>query len=572
MQQLKQITNALARAEQAEDAAAVTGPKKRKVAALVVVMRYVRKLRVSLGCDSLNPAADLFAQQFAAGLLPGAVISALTVLRPKRAGQCPHRATIYRWDEKYAKHLQGREAEAAPQHKGRKRKDYGWELRALALYHAPSKPEYGAVAEALRDEGFTTATNDRVRRYLKSMPATLGPQSPHRVGKHYHDLNRGRYVRRNTDCLEVGEVYTMDGHTVDVYLAHPFSGGIWRPELTVVEDVRSRYIVGWYLSEAESTHSSMLALSYAMLCHDHVPAWMHVDNGSGFKAKAMSDEAIGFYARFTIQPMFSIPGNSKGRGHIERLFRTVRDKHDKLFAAGMFYCGDDMAPEVNRRLHDQLKQGKRELPTLAQYRDSLARFIDRYNNTVHSALNGRTPAEVWAELERVPLEVPADATVRERTTRTIRRAAIELHKRVYSHTDLSLYNDRVLPVEYSIHDDAHVYVYDDQDRLVCVAELVTKPDYLPASRLEEQRQRRKEGQLKRIQKKAAEVEAQHGNAITHDQQMEKISALLEPAHPAPALEQAEGETLDLLSPLLRGRAKEKGDSPLRLSPLDIDGE
>jgi putative transposase len=567
-QQLKQITKALAQAEPDENA--VTGPKKRKVAALVAVMRYVRKLRVALGGDSLDPAIDIFSRQFADGLLPGAVVSALTVLRPKKV-DCPHRATLYRWDEKYAKHLQGREAEAAPQHQGRKRKDYGWELRALALYHIPSKPTSGAVAEQLRDEGFDSATNDRVRRFLQTMPATLGPQSPHRVGKHYHDLNRGRYVRRNTDCLDVGEVYTMDGHTVDVYLAHPISGGIWRPELTVVECVKSRFIPGWYLSEAESTHSSMLALSHAMLGHDHVPAWMHVDNGSGFKAKAMSDEAVGFYARFSIQPMFSIPGNSKGRGHIERLFRTIRDKHDKLFMGGMFYCGDDMAPEINRRLHDQLKQGKRALPTLAQYRDSLARFLERYCNTKHSA-HGRTPADVWDELERVPLEVPADATVRERTTRTIRRAAIELHKRVYSHTDLALYNDRVLPVEYSIHDDAHVYVYDEQDRLVCVAELVTKADYLPASRLEEQRQRRKEGQLKRLQKKVAEVEAQHGNAITHDQQMEQIAALLEPARPAPALEQAEGETLDLLSPLLRGRAKEKGDSPLRLSPLDIDGE
>jgi putative transposase len=178
---------------------------------------------------------------------------------------------------------------------------------------------------------------------------------------------------------------------------------------------------------------------------------------------------------------------------------------------------------------------------------------------------------VWAELQRVALEVPADATVRERKERTVRRGSIVLDKRFYSHTDLALYNDRVLPVEYSIHDDAHLYVYDEKDRLVCIAELVTKADYLPASRLEEQRQRRKDGQIKRLEKKLAEVEAQHSNAITHDQQLEKIAALMEPVRPAPTLEQAEEETLDLLSPLL-GRAREKGDSPLRLSPLEIDGE
>lgn len=546
------------------------GKKKRKRDALVVVMRYVRKQRVALGSDNLNPAIEKVTSEFKNSTLPAAVLAALAVLRPTK-NNFPDRATFYRWDEKYAKYLQGEEAEAAPKHKGRQRMEYGWELRALALYHAPSKPLPGAVADALRREGFSTATVSRVRRYLKSMPATLGPQSPARVGKHYHDLNRGRYMRRDTSCLEVGEVYSMDGHTIDDYLAHPFSGGIWRPELTVIIDIRSRYIPGWYLSEAESTHSSMLALSHALLSHDHVPGWLHVDNGSGFKAKAMADESLGFYARFSIQPMFSIPGNSKGRGHIERLFRTIRDKHDKLFFGGMFYCGDDMAPEINRRLHDQIKQGKRELPTLAQYRDSLAAFIDHYNHSPHSELDGRTPAEVWAELQRVPLEVPADATVRERKQRTVRRGSIVLDKRTYSHTDLALYNDRVLPVEYSIHDDAHLYVYDEKDRLVCISELVTKADYLPASRLEEQRQRRKDGQIKRLEKKLAEVEAQHSNAITHDQQLEKIAALMEPSRPAPALEQAEEEALDLLSPLL-GRAKEKGDSPLRLSPLEIDGD
>ena len=312
-------------------------------------------------------------------------------------------------------------------------------------------------------------------------------------------------------------------------------------------------------------------MSHALVSHDHVCAWMHVDNGSGFKAKAMADEALGFYARFSIQPMFSIPGNSKGRGHIERLFRTIRDKHDKLFAGGMFYCGSDMAPEINRRLHDQIRQGKRTLPTLQDYRDSLAHFIDRYNDTVHSDLDGQTPAEMWVGLDRVPLEVPAEATVRERKQRKVLRASITLDKRAYSHTDLALYNDTVLPVEYSIHDDAHVWVYDEKDRLVCVAELVTKADYLPASRLEEQREKRKDGQLRRLQKKVAEVEAKHRNAITHDQQLTQISNLLGHVPAASALEESDGAPLDLLSPLLGG-AKEKEVNPLRLTPLDYDEE
>ncbi len=518
---------------------ALTGKKQKKQQALVAVMRYMRRLRAELGSDALNPAVQEFQQQFAKGMVPAAILSAIATLAPKKPDRCPDRATFYRWDGEYTRYLNGDATAGAPKHKGGQRKAYGWEARALALYHIPSKPEPGGVADKLREEGWESATNDRVLRFLKSMPATLGPNSKYRVGKHYFRQNLGRYVSRDTSCLEVGEVYSMDGHTVDVYMAHPFSGGIWRPELTVVMDIRSRFLPGWYLSEAESASSSMLALSHALTSQDHVPAWLHVDNGAGFKARAMADEAVGFYRRFDIEVMFSIPGNSKGRGHIERLFRTVRDKHDKFFADGQFYCGGDMAPEINRRLHDQIKPPKvvngkpvkrklptRILPSFYAYRDSIAAWIERYNNTPHSALDGRTPAEVWAELKRVPVELPAEATWRERQLRTVARGKLTLDKRDYFHPDLALYEGK-LPVEYSIHDDAHVWVYDNEDRLICIAELVSKADYLPASRLEEKRAKRTEERKKRLYKKVAEVDAQHAASIPYVQRLEAIEELVE---------------------------------------------
>lgn len=531
----------------------LTTQQQEKQQALVAVMRHLRQMRSHLGTDSLTAAVVEFQHQFETGLVPSSVMHALAILNPKKAGSCPDRATFFRWDKKYTGYLQGDAAAGAPQHKGRQRKLYGWEARALALYHIPSKPAYSAVADELRRDGWESATDSRVRRYLQSMPATLGQNSPQRLGRKYHRLNKGRYVERNTDVLQVGELYSMDGHTIDDYVAHPFSGGLFRPELTVVIDVASRYIPGWYLSEAESTHSSMLALSHALLSQDHVPAWLHVDNGSGFKSKAMADAAVGFYNRFDIDVMFSIPGNSKGRGHIERFFRTVRDKHDKMFAGGMFYCGDDMAPETNRRLHEEIKPrhkggeivpARRALPTFNAYRDSLAAWIDHYNNTPHRALNGRTPAEVWGELERVPVELPAEATWRERTTRTVSRGTITLDKRTYAHPDLALY-EGALQVEYSIHDDEHVWVYDPQGRLICIAELRSKVDYLPASRLEEKRERRTEERKKRLQKKIDEVEAQHGrDFISMSQRLDDIEELVNGQ--VPQVEHLKKQTADCL--------------------------
>ncbi len=487
-----------------------------------------------------------------------------------RGGDCPSRATVQRWIKA---HRSGGLPALAPGYRGSVRKTYGWELRAMSLYHIPSQPSYAAVAAQLRDEGFVDASDDRVRSYLKSMPETHGSHSPLRVGTHYYRQNIGRYRSRDTSCLLVGELYQMDGHTVDVYLRHPFSGGIWRAELTAVMDLATRYIVGWYITESESSRTTQLALGHALLTWDHVCALLHVDVGSGFKAKLMSDEANGFYARFGITPMFALPGNAKGKGNIERWFRTLRDQHDKLFMGGEWYCGDDMASEINRRLHDQIKQGKRRLPTLGEYRDSLTRWIDRYNNTPHSALDGRTPAELWATLERVPLELPEAALVRERQARVVRRSTLILDNRTYSHADLAMYERRLLPVEYSIHDDTHVWVYDEQDRLLCVAELKSKQDYLPASRLEEARAKRREGQLKRLARKVAEVEAQHRPALSHDQALVQLEQLSGPPA-APALEhQPAGPAIDLVGSVLDAeRRKDKGASPVRLTPFDWDQE
>lgn len=107
------------------------------------------------------------------------------------------------------------------------------------------------------------------------------------------------------------------------------SSATYRPELTVFIDIKSSYIAGWWLSEAESTVSTMFAMSHAMRMHNHVPAWVYVDRGPGYRAKLLSEEGTGFYARFDIGLIGALPGNPHGKGWIERFFRTVRDKHDK---------------------------------------------------------------------------------------------------------------------------------------------------------------------------------------------------------------------------------------------------
>lgn len=440
--------------------------------------------------------------------------------------------TLKRWIAAYVKH--GKTG-LLPKHTGRVRKDYGWEVRAVELYNIPSKPGFAAVASRLRMEGHASATDSRVSRFLEKLPATLGKYSPARVGPHLHKLTRRTYKRRDLSEVLVGEIYAGDGHTADCYVAHPNTGKPYRPELTVFIDIKSSYVAGWYMSEAESAHSTLFAISHAMRAHNHVPAWLYIDRGAGYKAKLMSDASNGFYSRFDMGVIGAIPGNPHGKGWIENFFRWVRDDHDKLFFGGDVYCGDDMAPEHNRRLSADLAMGRRTLPSLRQYVESFAGWLEHYHNEPSPKLGGRTPAQVWAELVPVSVELDAASIIRPRQEATVRRQEVRLHNRHYFAEALALYDAKRVQVEYDLHDDRAVWIFDDKGRFVVEARLVNKISVLPMSRLEEGRDRRLEGQRKRLERRLQEIEGRRADPITADAAADGISAL-EAAHAAEPLQ------------------------------------
>lgn len=434
-------------------------------------------------------------------------------------GKLPSQPTVKRWLKDYFN--EGKTG-LLPQNKGRVRQTYGWEADAISLYNTTSKPSMADVAFTLRRLGFNDATATRVRNYLKSLPATLGANSPMRLGKHYYRLNKMKHVERDKSALLVGEVYQGDGHTIDCYIAHPNTGKPYRPEMTAWIDVRSMMIVGWYLSDAESSISTLLSLSVALVQHDHVPAWLHIDNGSGFRSKMMSDESVGFYKNFDITTMFSIPGNPRGKGQIEGWFRKFRDQHDKFFNGGIDYCGHDQADETNRQITVHIEQGKRQLCSLAQYVDSVKAYVEAYNNEPQKGLNNKSPAQLWATLEHVPLEIPQAAIIRPREKRIVRKQGISLHNRKYRNDELVHWLNKEVVVEYDLLNDEQVWLYTEDGRLICIAKLTHKVAYIPQSRIDEARIKRKQGQHKRLQKKADEATAQSIAPVEADSTLDAL--------------------------------------------------
>lgn len=469
---------------------------------------------------SINRVADLFVARVAAGTLDPNTAHVLKLLA--RDGDAPSVPTIKRMLSAYK--ASGKVG-LLPKHTGRVRREYGWEARAIELYNIPSKPGYVHVAQQLIMAGFEGVTESRVKRFIKALPATLGEHSPARVGKHLHKLKRQHFQRRHLDEVLVGEIYSGDGHTADCYVGHPSTGKPYRPELTVFIDIKSRFIAGWYLTEAESGVSTLYALSHALVGHNHVPAWVYIDRGAGYRAKMMSDEVTGFYSRFDIAVIGAIPGNPHGKGWIERFFRTVRDHHDKFFFNGQVYCGDDMAPEVNRRMSAELQQGKRTLPSLAQYVESFTAWLEHYHRTPMDVLGGRTPAQVWAELTPVAVGLDEHVVVRPHELRTVQRQTVRLHNRTYFHEALALYDAKEVDVEYDLHNDKAVWVFEKKGRFVCEAKLTNTIGVLPTSRLDEQREKRLAGQTKRLQRHLEEAQARAQDVITAADQVAQIAAI-----------------------------------------------
>lgn len=451
---------------------------------------------------SANKRVNAFIQQFNDNKLPNEINNSLKRLRGKKADSAPNRATLYRWQEKLTHYSNGNAQALTKQHKGKQRIVWGWEHKAIELYNIPSKPEYATVAYWLRNDfGYPEATNSRVHSYLKTLPETLGKQSKHRMGKDFYRHNLAPHKIRDNTVLPVGFGYEGDGHTVDAYIAHPSTGNLWRPEITVWIDVRSRYIVGWYISEAESAISTLFALSHAIIKEDHVPAVLFLDNGSGFKARMMNDKTTGYFSRLSITPNWALPGNSKGKGLVEGFFKLYRNRLDKRYQT---YCGDDMAPEINRRLSGMITNGKRILPTYKDYCADVAKFIDECNNNQKEVL-GDIPSEFWKKnLEQVKVHIHADALIQPRELRTVRKWRITLHNRIYESAELAMYNGKQVMIEYSLHFDNEIRVLDDEQRLICIATLVGKVDRLPDSRIEEYSQKREKGQRKRLEIKIEE--------------------------------------------------------------------
>lgn len=296
------------------------------------------------------------------------------------------------------------------------------------------------------------------------------------------------YVKRDWSMLKANDVWVGDGHSMKMKVAHPDHGRPFVPELTMVMDAASRFIVGWSVSLAENCIAVADAIRYGVERHG-IPAIYYSDNGGGEKNWTLDADITGILPRLGINHQTGIPGNPQGRGIIERVNQTIALRIARQFQT---YHGRGADRETVRQvstgvvslekavragktvLTDKQQKAKGKLPSWKQFIDAVEAGIAWYNNHhIHREI-GMTPArkrqQLLAGVELVHITaVEARDMFRPQVIRTAQRGWLSVFTNNYFHQKLIEVDGEKVAVSFDIHNAESVIVRHLDGRFLCEA-------------------------------------------------------------------------------------------------------
>ena len=489
--------------------------QRRRMEARLVVLQYIDQLAASIGRQerALRDVVDRARN----GTLPEPVQRAVATANGHASGvksRTLSRRTIMRWR---AARDKGHAALAPKPNNTKKMPEWG--IPFLKTYRVPQKISIAEAIRRMESAGLTAPSYDAARRFL----AMLGEVEKNRGRMLPRELKALRpFVRRDSSALWPCDVFTADGHTFDAEVAHPFHGQPFRPEVTLILDVATRMAVGWSITLAESGLAVLDALRHAVTRHG-IPALFYVDNGGGYKNELMRDEVTGFMARLGIDMTHSLPYNSQARGVIERGHQTLWVNAAKQLPT---FVGADMDAEARKIAFKRTRADGAGLIGWQDFCGLIDHAATEYNNRPHSTLEkvadtitgkrrSLSPIEAWEAASRegwVPV-IPehTEDLFRPQEKRQVRRGEVALFGNLYFSLQLEEWHGQEVLVGYDVWDASKVWVRSMKGALICEAVLDgNKRDYFPQSVIEQAREKRARGRLKRLEIKRAEIEAEAG--------------------------------------------------------------
>lgn len=362
---------------------------------------------------------------------------------------------------------------------------------------------------------------DTFYRIENSLPVTIKYRG--RVtGSEWRGLKP--YVDRDVSMFKSNDIWVGDGHSFKAKVQHPIHGQPYVPEVTIIIDWVSRKIVGWSVDLAESTVAVSAAFRNAQANTRARPLVYYSDNGSGQTGKSIDCPIHGTLARQGIAHETGIPGNPQGRGIIERLWQVTTIPLARTYPTCIWKGADkEHTRKMLQALNRKDGSAERLLPTFAQFLDDLAQMVDDYNlHHAHRELNGNVPEEEYqARLDKDSIVFgPSDADIAVQwlpeVGRTPQRGVISLFGNEYARKTLvdELAEGEKVRVRYDIHNAERVYLLRMDGRPI--GEAVWnghKVAAFPVPRMDQLREQRADGKIKRGEGIIAEAQAELGRVI-----------------------------------------------------------
>ena len=411
-----------------------------------------------------------------------------------------------------------------------------FELSYGAKHGADAVPHYDAVRRAM----------DKMPKYVRECGRLTGASMK----------ALKTYVKRDWSTLVNNDVWTGDGHSLKMKVAHPDHGKPFTPELTLIMDTASRYIVGWSMAYSENQLAVGDALRHAMTKHG-IPAIYYSDNGSGQKNKTFDTDVIGIFPRLGVHHETGIPGNPQGRGIIERVMKTIAQPIAREFET---YHGPNVDSDTHRKISTATaslanaqaagrevltpKQAwaKGKLPSWKQLLDVTEAVISWYNNEhKHTALGNVTPAAMRQHIfnqmdaeDIIPLtEVEARDMFRPAVSRKVQRAWVTVYNNEYWHQALEAWDGKEVDIFIDQHDAATVIIRDKDGSYICDAILDgNKRLAFPETLVERTKRQRAETRIKKLDEKKQQAIAETRPTLEHEK-AQTLNDLLMPTTVTP---------------------------------------
>jgi transposase InsO family protein len=324
------------------------------------------------------------------------------------------------------------------------------------------------------------------------------------------------YLPRDYSDLQVLQVVCGDHSLRDVTITMP-DGTITRPSLSLWLDLRSGLIWGWYLSTRPSSHTAALAYANGVRTFGAQPpsrpdagyhSFIYTDRGRDFRARnwdgteivvskkemnldsalemLLVERRVGILDDLNIKHILARGYNAREKP-VERIFKIISEWEQNNFKE---YCGRDpkSKPEawhaLYRRYERRAGKGRSSSPfiTFEQYREQLAEFIWRFNNTTHErpTLNSEpiVPLDEYKRLYTTRYEIPPKTLaliIMKSARRKIGKLGVNCFRKSwnYYHDAMSEFKGRFVEVRYSEDDYSRVFVV-LPDGVICEALLITR--------------------------------------------------------------------------------------------------